>query len=330
MTDLALMFRLFSAIKDEAKVILLGDRDQLASVEGGAVFGDICDRGKSHGYSFDFAKIISSHIGKAFSKDLVEEKALPIADSLTILQKSYRFGSNSAIGRLSFAVRTGSTHEIEEIARSCDLEDIEIIRCNHKDIAEVYLKKISRIDRDLLLHEQILSFIKSFTILTATKVGAYGCASMNKLAEEVLSKEKVITPFHKFYEGRPIMVTSNDYNLSLFNGDIGVVLKDEETLKVLFEKTDSSTFKVTPSRLPEHDTAFAMTIHKSQGSEFDEVLIVLPDIENSIMTRELLYTAITRAKEKIIIAAELKTLKDMSQRPMNRMTGLCERLWGLS
>ncbi len=331
MADLALMYRLFSALKEDSKIILLGDRDQLASVEVGAVFGDICDRGKIHGYSSLFAGQICSHIGQSYKDQIdIDENATALADALTILKKSYRFGSDSGIGRLSIAVRNGDTKEIENLAGEHNLEDISIIKCDYSEIKKIYREKALNFTFHVgAIHEEILSFIKGCCILTATRVGIYGLQAMNRLAENILSMENIIAPWNNFYPGRPIMITSNDYNLLLFNGDIGVIASDGQDFKAIFERSDGSEFKVSPARLPEHETAFAMTVHKSQGSEFDEVIVVLPESQSLIMTRELLYTAITRAKKKVIIAADLKTIKEMSQRPMERMTGLRDRLWNL-
>ena len=124
------------------------------------------------------------------------------------------------------------------------------------------------------------------------------------------------------------MVTRNDYTLSLFNGDIGVTCFKDGELRVMFEKPDGEKVYIHPSRMPEHETAFAMTIHKSQGSEFNEVLVVLPPVEKRLMTRELLYTAVTRGKKKVVIASDEDTVAAMVENSMKRMTGLRERLWG--
>jgi len=150
---------------------------------------------------------------------------------------------------------------------------------------------------------------------------------MNSIAESVLFDLGVIDPAEKFYNGRPVMISRNDYSLSLFNGDIGIT-SVKNRVDVIFSGADGEPRSVHSSRLPEHETAFAMTIHKSQGSEFNNVLIVMPDRWNEVMTRELLYTAVTRARSGIVISAGREIIKEMILTPTRRMSGLKQKLWG--
>jgi len=150
---------------------------------------------------------------------------------------------------------------------------------------------------------------------------------MNSMAERILFNLGVIEPVDRFYHGRPVMISRNDYSLSLFNGDIGIT-SNKGSAEVTFAGSDGELRTVHPSRLPEHETAFAMTIHKSQGSEFNNVLVVMPDRWNMVMTRELLYTAVTRARKGVVIAAGSDIVREMILTPTRRMSGLKAKLWG--
>ena len=332
MADLALMYRFFDAVKSGARVILLGDRDQLSSVEGGAVFGDICDSGREHGCSAAFIKGGTELLGENFASDCASDEAPgPLNDSMTILRRSYRFSGTGGIGLFSEMARSGNSSGALELLKQGASGDLVITgRCEAGVIEAAFREAAGKAfgDGEAPLHEEVLNFIKGFAILTATRKGEYGAASLNGMAELVLAEMGVIYPRGVFYEGRPVMVTRNDYGLSLFNGDIGVACSTDEGLRVMFNRPDGSRVYVHPSRMPGHETAFAMTIHKSQGSEFDDVLVVLPPGGSSIMTRELLYTAVTRAKGRVALASDAVTVAAMIDNPMRRMTGLRERLWG--
>ncbi|HOP62851.1 MAG TPA: exodeoxyribonuclease V subunit alpha [Spirochaetota bacterium] len=334
MADLALMYRFFEAVKPGARVILLGDRDQLSSVEGGAVFGDICDRGITHGYSADFIEKGAELMGEGFVTEAPSEAGpAALSDSMTILRKSYRFSGESGIGVLADFIRNGDTDGVRKLLAGGEYGDVLITGGWHRDSIENVFRE--EVDRHLTadgdpVHESILGFIKSFAILTATRRGPGGAEELNRIAEMILDERGIIVPSAGFYEGRPVMVTRNDYSLSLFNGDIGVTCLREGGLRVMFEKSDGEKVYIPVSRMPEHETAFAMTIHKSQGSEFDRVLVALPEVNERLMTRELLYTAVTRGREGVILASDIDTVADMIGNPMKRMTGLREKLWGIT
>ncbi|HOP30963.1 MAG TPA: exodeoxyribonuclease V subunit alpha [Spirochaetota bacterium] len=334
MADLALMYRFFEAVKPEARVILLGDRDQLSSVEGGAVFGDICDRGRLHGYPAEFITRGSGILGESFSRDAgVENKDAPLSGAMTILRKSFRFSGDSGIGLLADMIRSGDSAGAVKLFNHGGKSDIVLAgECTALFIEETFRKAAADAfsSGGRPRHESIYEFIKGFAILTATRRGPGGAAALNLMAERVLEEEGVIIPAAEFYEGRPVMVTRNDYTLALFNGDIGVTCFKDGELRVMFEKPDGEKVYIHPSRMPEHETAFAMTIHKSQGSEFSEVIVVLPPVEKRLLTRELLYTAVTRGKKKVVIASDKETVAAMIENPLQRMTGLKERLWGIT
>ena len=154
--------------------------------------------------------------------------------------------------------------------------------------------------------------------------------AINYLVEQILKGEGLINPDRRWYPGRPVLITRNDYNLQLFNGDMGIVLSDPSVnneLRVFFYSTDGAFKKFHPLQLPEHETVYAMTVHKSQGSEFDKALLVLPDRESPVLTRELIYTGITRAKKSVEIWANERVFRFAVSRHIERTSGLRDALW---
>ena len=170
-----------------------------------------------------------------------------------------------------------------------------------------------------------------FRILCALRKGPFGVSAINLLVEQVLKKEKLIDPDRPWYRGRPVLITRNDYNLELFNGDIGIILPDPASnheLRAFFMSANRTLRKFLPARLPEHETVYAMTVHKSQGSEFDRVLILLPDRDTPVLTRELIYTGITRARQNVEVwGTDSVFLKGVGRRTL-RASGLRDILWG--
>jgi exodeoxyribonuclease V alpha subunit len=153
------------------------------------------------------------------------------------------------------------------------------------------------------------------------------------LVEHILKEQELISPDTQWYRGRPLLIISNDYQLRLFNGDVGIVLPDPEggqELRAFFAGSDGSLRKFHPLRLPEHETVYAMTVHKSQGSEFDEVLFVLPDRPSPVLTRELVYTGMTRAKNGVEIWGTESVFQGGVSRCIERSSGLRDALWGSS
>jgi exodeoxyribonuclease V alpha subunit len=155
--------------------------------------------------------------------------------------------------------------------------------------------------------------------------------ALNALVEQILKKERLIEKNTRWYPGRPVLITSNDYHLGLFNGDVGIVLPDSQAndeLRVFFLAADGAVRKFHPLRLPEHETVHAMTVHKSQGSEFARVLLLLPDRDVPILTRELIYTGITRAKRRVAIWGTEAVFRAAISRRIERSSGLRDALWG--
>jgi exodeoxyribonuclease V alpha subunit len=178
---------------------------------------------------------------------------------------------------------------------------------------------------------RIFERFNEFRVLCARRTGRFGVSGVNATIEELLDEQRLVNTRETWYSGRPVMITRNDYNLRLFNGDVGIALPDAEAdgrLKVFFFNGTEGLRRIVPGRLPEHETVYAMTVHKSQGSEFGDVVLILPDELSPIMTRELIYTAVTRAMRRV----ELWGIEDVFiaavKQRLVRASALQERLWG--
>jgi len=181
--------------------------------------------------------------------------------------------------------------------------------------------------RDL---REIFRLFNDFRILCAVREGPYGIVTINRIAEQILREENLIRPEERWYEGRPIMITRNDYNLHLFNGDVGVILTDpmmDNERRAFFMDADDRLRKFHPLRLPEHETVYAMTVHKSQGSEFNRIALILPGRHSPVLTRELIYTGITRARENVTLYSTEEIFRAAVARRIERTSGLRDALW---
>lgn len=307
MADLALAAKLLEALPAHARLILIGDKDQLASVEAGAVLGEICG---SRGYTPRFAKRLASVCGVAATKiATAHDETSVLSDSIALLEKSYRFGPESGIGTLARRVNEGNGAEALALLKSGTHADIAWRTWTPADLRarvagsvveglRAYFEAVHRQDAP----ERIFECFNRFRVLCAHRSGLSGATALNRTIEDVLDEQRLISARDTWYAGRPVMITRNDYNLRLFNGDVGIALPDANgRLKVFFGGTGEAVRSVAPSRLPEHETVYAMTIHKSQGSEFGRVLMVLPGELSPIMSRELVYTGITRAMSGVEI-----------------------------
>ncbi|MFV8904068.1 exodeoxyribonuclease V subunit alpha [Serratia fonticola] len=335
MVDLPMMARLIAALPPKARVIFLGDRDQLASVEAGAVLGDIC-RFAEQGYSETRAAQLSRLTGCPLQGQPAQAEAA-VRDSLCLLRKSYRFDSKSGIGQLALAVNAGDSKRA-----------LAALNGSYADVAGYPLAETEDYQRLLdscvagyrdylrLVAEgagavTILDAFGRFQLLCALREGPFGVAGLNERIESGLQRAGLIRrnpgPAGRWYLGRPVMIGRNDSALGLFNGDIGIALPGEGgELRVHFQLPDGSIKSVQPSRLPAHETAYAMTVHKSQGSEFDHTALVLPNHFLPVLTRELVYTAITRARQRLSLYAVDKVLISAIRTPTQRRSGLAERL----
>ncbi|MGP1956851.1 MAG: exodeoxyribonuclease V subunit alpha [Arsenophonus sp. NC-PE1-MAG3] len=335
MIDLPMMARLIEALPGHARVILLGDKDQLASLEPGAVLGDLC-RFSELGYSRERAAQLTKITGCNLS-DFISNDGPKIKDSICLLRKSYRFDSKSEIGLLATASNQGNIRNIEQLLTQQNA-DITFHSINSPekytqllfDTAECYHCYLDMIKtgRD---PEEILNSFNNYRLLAALREGPYGVIELNDKLEQLLYTQGSIRrpaySWSKNYEGRPIMITKNNRSLGLFNGDIGILLQDDQQgLKAYFQLPNGVIKKIQPSRLPQHETAFVMTVHKSQGSEFKHVALILAPIFTPVINRELIYTAITRAKSQLTIYADCYMFTKMLMKSTERRSGLTERL----
>lgn len=328
MIDLTMMSRLIDALPPHARVIFLGDRDQLASVEAGAVLGDICTYA-SFGYTAARAHELARLTGCALEPDN-SPVAGALRDSLCLLQKSYRFGSNSGIGQLAAAVNRGDRHSTRGVfdgtftdIEKKSLQSSEEYQAMLDDALEGYQYFLTCVQQQNT-PEQVIAAFGEYQLLCALREGPFGVSGLNDRLEQLLAQKRKINrlPHSRWYEGRPVMISRNDSALGLFNGDIGIALDRGQGLRVWFMMPEGSVKSVQPSRLPEHDTAWAMTVHKSQGSEFNHAALILPTQLSPVITRELIYTAITRARQRLSLYTDERVLVQAIAARTERRSGL--------
>lgn len=328
MIDLPMMARLLDALPPHARLILLGDREQLASVEAGSVLADICSFIDA-GYSEPFAAQLSTLFG-AFTPGSASS---PLQDGLALLRKSYRFREDSGIGKLAGMVRDNHRVALAEFDAFSDLKLQALNEASYQtaiqDVARhysVYLEHLAAADSEAQIREALQAFNLT-RMLCAHREGNFGVTGLNQRIERQLSKLGRLTPDGLWYHGRPVMIRENQHGLGLYNGDIGITHRGEDgLLKVWFVMSDNSLQSFIPSRLPKCETAFAMTIHKSQGSEFHAPVLILPPNWSPVVSRELVYTGITRAREHLQLVAEPAVLNKAIASPTQRSSGLAEML----
>lgn len=329
MIDLPMMSRLIDALPTHGRVIFLGDRDQLASVEAGAVLGDICACVKD-GFTPVRAQQLSRLTGSRVPAGAETEAAASLRDSLCLLQKSYRFGSDSGIGQLAAAINCGDKSAVKSVFQQGfgDIEKRTLM--SREDYAAMLDEAMAGYGRYLDLvrtgaePEAIIQAFNDYQLLCALREGPFGVKGLNERIEHVMrEKRKIATPSHsRWYEGRPVMIARNDSALGLFNGDIGIALDRGQGLRVWFTMPDGAIKSVQPSRLPEHETTWAMTVHKSQGSEFDHAALILPTQRTPVVTRELVYTAVTRARRRLSLYTDERVLSGAIATRTERRSGL--------
>jgi len=345
MVDLPMMHKLVDALPKTARLILLGDKDQLASVEAGAVLGDICSF-IGQGFSATQGEQLSSLTGFDWLKQNSAAPKQGLADSLCMLQKSYRFDARSGIGQLAKAINSGKPYQVDqvwqrgfndinrhELTKESYLAMIEMMVAGYRQYLSLLHKAKDESPSDDSQVRQVLKAFSRCRLLCAIREGDFGLTGLNQRIESALRKQRLIpTIEEQWYVGRPVMVTRNDHGLGLYNGDIGICMLDESEqeprLRVYFELPDGSVKGVLPSRVPQHETAYAMTIHKSQGSEFEHTFMVLPSDFSPILTRELIYTGITRAKQKLDLFCHGAVLAKGVTIRTERSSGLALRLRG--
>lgn len=318
MIDAALFAKLIAVIPETARLILLGDKDQLASVEAGSLFGDLCRTvEKINTFSqetIDFFKMFSE---ENFDENVSTVKHI-LNDHLVGLVYSHRFSKEKGIGLFSEAVIQNDENALKEFSDDDVVIDNSYSEKVFNDFIEGYRSFIEEPDINKALDK-----FSNCMVLCAVRNGYHGVYSLNNKIENYLLKEGLIDIQGKYYHNCPIIITSNLYNLGLFNGDIGIIRKDGNgNLKAWFKNKENG---VVPAFIHSAETVFAMTIHKSQGSEFNKILVVLPEKNSPLLTRELLYTAVTRAKQKVIIQATQEIIMQTASQKVERGSGLIER-----
>lgn len=322
MIDISLMAKLMRAMPAKARLILLGDSQQLASVESGAVLANLSESQQGT-FTADF---VAQFPALRLEENTHQNETALLIDSFVRLQHSYRFDKDSLVGQLADRVNAADAETTIQLLN----EQTETIwfRTDERSLLNIlttgYNAFISAVENRLPPQDIIQAF-DQFRVLAALKQGPQSVMSVNRLMSRFLAQKGWRTN-QTFYSGRPIMITQNDYRQQLFNGDIGIILRDADGhLKACFYFGEVLRW-VSLNRLPAHETVFAMTVHKSQGSEFDAVSILLPDEISPILNRELLYTAITRARKSLSIMATENALKHTINSRHQRESGLKKQL----
>ncbi|MFM7024926.1 MAG: exodeoxyribonuclease V subunit alpha [Limnohabitans sp.] len=351
MVHLEMMDALLQAMPPTARLVLLGDKDQLASVEAGAVLGDVCQGAAQGRYSAETADFVQRVTGQKLSSEhrIADGSAPMLAQQIVMLRQSHRF--KGAIGQLALAVNRGDAAAARAVLQSCLTQpetppvqaqqaDSPLAVCalawdaSGKPSYAHYLQcmRSGPQGRDAAAHERwvrsVLESFERFRILCAVRQGDWGTEGLNVAVQKALTDQGWLSPQGEWFAGRPVMVTRNDAQLGVFNGDVGVVLPNlEGRLKVWF--LDGHALRsVSVMRLAQVETAFAMTVHKSQGSEFEHTALVLPPCGTGVLSRELVYTGITRAREQFtLIEATAGLLEAAIARPGSRASGL-QHWWG--
>ncbi|XKE46152.1 exodeoxyribonuclease V subunit alpha [Halomonas organivorans] len=387
MVDVGMMAALLEALPPRARLVLLGDKDQLASVEAGSVLGDLCARAEGGHYTPATAEWLGEATGQPLPADTLDADGQPLDQAIAMLRVSHRFTADSGIGQLATAINADKEPPAKRRAITealsagfADLSHLKLSADDGRGLARLavtgcperfpnasmateppvgYRHFLSTMnerrpaddaDQDTFddWARAVLAAHGDFQLLCALRRGPWGVEGLNERVRQALEREKLIDSQdgrQRWYPGRPVLVTRNDYGLGLMNGDIGITLDmprpgashssqrpnnapgddNRRLLRVAFPAGDGTErIKwVLPSRLESVETVFAMTVHKSQGSEFTHAALVLPDAPNPILTRELVYTGITRARHWLtLVETGRGQLMDAAQRRVMRVSGL--------
>ncbi|WP_347928074.1 exodeoxyribonuclease V subunit alpha [Pseudomonas helvetica] len=364
MIDLEMMANLLDALPTHARLVLLGDKDQLASVEAGAVLGDLCRDAEAGWYSPQTRDWLEAVSGENLGSSGLQEDidaTHPLAQQVVMLRHSRRFGEGSGIGQLARWVNQQQADEARKLlaARShADLFSLPLKGEQDRALERLLLEghgegpqgyrhylsllrnqrpSINSLPDDPCWIEwarNVLQAFDAFQLLCAVRKGPWGVEGLNQRITGALLKARLIDSDQQWYEGRPVLMTRNDYGLGLMNGDIGIALKlperdgqegGRQVLRVAFARNDGQggVRFVLPSRLNDVETVYAMTVHKSQGSEFAHTALILPDALNPVLTKELIYTGITRAKNWFsLIEPRTGIFEEAVRRKVKRLSGL--------
>jgi exodeoxyribonuclease V alpha subunit len=363
MIDLEMMANLLDALPPHARMVLLGDKDQLASVEAGAVLGDLCRDAEAGMYSPQTQAWLELVSGEDLSKSGLQQgddQHHALAQQVVMLRHSRRFVAGSGIGQLAKLVNQQQDQEARALLAARQYPDLfslvlkgeqdralsRLLLDGHGDGPQGYRhylgvmhaqrpQDLTQIEdpRSVEWARQVLNAFDEFQLLCAVRKGPWGVEGLNRRITETLFSAGLIESDHQWYEGRPVLMTRNDYGLGLMNGDIGIALRlpegpveeNRQALRVAFPRNDGSggVRFVLPSRLNDVETVYAMTVHKSQGSEFAHTALILPEALNPVLTKELIYTGITRAKHWFsLIEPRQGVFEEALRRKVKRLSGL--------
>ena len=323
MVDILLMENLIRALAPRCRLVLLGDHDQLASVDTGFVLGDITRAAgidQAHGLGFNsmYERLTGYGLPGA------QADPPPLRDAVVYLRESYRFKEDSGIGALSFAIRDQNAAQIVEIlARFPDVVH-QPPPANADDALGTIMADLEHYMAATSPQEALVRFGQS-QVLCGLRSGPWGVENVNAAVERCLKRlgHDLTSPY---YRGRPVLITRNDYPNNLFNGDVGICWPMEGRPRVFFPEISAPPRDLSVSRLPAHETAWAMTVHKNQGSEFERVLLILPEASHPLCNRELFYTGVTRAKKSLHLIAEPAAIQNAAHSTSTRTGGLTDLL----
>jgi len=330
MIDVALFAKLLDAVGPDTRLILLGDKDQLSSVEAGSLFGDLClAQDQLNVFEPERVELINSFADELARIPLSgsEQMRHPLAQHVIELKFSRRFKDDEGIGKFSKAIIKNDVSVVRDFVHQERDEHVAVDTQYSDVLFSEFIRAYERYiqEQDISL---ALKYLNDLRVLCAMREGPHGLYAINMKIEKYLEGLELIKVDREFYHHRPIIVTSNNYNLGLFNGDIGLIRPDDKgVLYAWFENKDGEVRAYSPGFITNCETVFAMTIHKSQGSEFTKVLVVLPDDSNSsLLTRELLYTGITRARDFVLLQGSEDVIVRACDRFVERASGIVERL----
>lgn len=348
MVHLEMMAALLDALPASARLVLLGDKDQLASVEAGAVLGDLCRDAAAGRYSTETRRYLQATTGQTLPDALLESSAQApaLAQHMVMLRKSRRFGG--PIGALALAVNQGDAPQARRVL-DADPQGAVHLLASSDPAAAVQLALRGRLgavgcyrdylramavpvpaqeDAHTVWVQGVLRAFDGFRLLCAVREGPWGAAGLNRAVETALRGAGLLQGRGEWYAGRPVMVTRNDAGLGVFNGDIGIVLQAPGGGLRAYFADGPQLRSVGVARLAHVETAFAMTVHKSQGSEFGHTALVLPpQAAGALLSRELVYTGITRARDAFtLVAAQPAVLEQALRQRTQRSSGLPARL----
>ena len=325
MIDLPLMAKLLNAIDPETAIIIMGDKNQLSSVEAGSVFGDLCETLELNQFPEEKISLFSQ-----LGADLRSfESTNDYAGLAVQFQKSFRFDEFKGIGKFSKGILS-STLNLEDYHKQLSVEEegVQIVEDITNADFESKLSFFEEYAQEKYI-SKALKLINKIKILTAVSKGKKGYNEMNRIVEAYLESKNLIEVSVGFYHNQPIMITQNDYALNLFNGDVGLVRMETSGLHFFIEDpTQKEGYRKIPvGFIRNYQTVYAMTIHKSQGSEFEQVIVVLPDDEESrILSRELIYTGVTRSSFQVLLVGPNNVIEKSISHSVERVSGIKERL----